>query len=57
MPNIEIIAHPVSNNKIKLKNWLEYPRGILLLMREYNKYLAVYSSKSLFSRTFAELCH
>ena len=39
MPEITILSHPVSPDKIRLDEWWLHPRTIELLAQEYTKYL------------------
>jgi uncharacterized SAM-binding protein YcdF (DUF218 family) len=40
MPNETLIAYPVENDSIAVKDWWRHPNTALLLQREYAKYLA-----------------
>lgn len=39
MPDVEMIAHPVFPNNVKVTNWWRYPNSALLIASEYNKYM------------------
>lgn len=41
MANVEIVAHPVFSDRIKLANWWRHPGTASLLAGEFNKYLVV----------------
>jgi hypothetical protein len=40
MPDVRLIAWPVEQSRIALKEWWKHPRTAALLHREYVKYLA-----------------
>jgi uncharacterized SAM-binding protein YcdF (DUF218 family) len=42
MPHVTFLSYPVEQGRIDLAGWWRHPRTILLLHREYVKYLASY---------------
>ena len=40
MPDVTFVPYPVEQDRIDLSGWWRYPRTVLLLHREYVKYLA-----------------
>lgn len=41
MPDVELVAHPVASDQIKLDEWYRFPGTAELLMAEFTKYLVV----------------
>ena len=39
MPDVEIIAHPVFPENVKIDNWWRFPGSAALIASEYNKYV------------------
>lgn len=39
MPDVEIIAHPVFPDNVKIDNWWRFPGSTALIASEYNKYV------------------
>ncbi len=39
MPDVQIVPHAVQPASIRLSNWWQYPRTVLLMSREYTKFL------------------
>ena len=39
MPKVELIAYPVANPELHLNDWWSDPRPLVVLVREYSKYL------------------
>lgn len=42
LQDMEIIPHPVFPKVLEQKNWWQNPKTLLLVMREYNKYIAAF---------------
>lgn len=40
MPNVALMPYPVEQDRINLADWWDHPHTVLLLHREYTKYLA-----------------
>jgi len=40
MPDVTFLPYPVEQDRVDLSGWWHYPRTVLLLHREYAKYLA-----------------
>lgn len=40
LPDVEIVAHPVEPDDVRLAEWMVWPGTLRLLITEYNKYLA-----------------
>ena len=47
MPNVRFTPYPVEQERIDLGHWWQYPRTVLLLHREYVKYLASFLATSM----------
>lgn len=47
MPEVKLIAYPVSNPELRLGDWWRDPAPLALLVREYGKYLAAAARKVL----------
>jgi uncharacterized SAM-binding protein YcdF (DUF218 family) len=40
MPDVTLLPYPVDQDNIDLSGWWRHPRTVLLLHREFTKYLA-----------------
>lgn len=47
MPGVTFVPYPVEQGRIDLADWWRYPRTVLLLHREYVKYLATLITTSM----------
>lgn len=47
MPDIEIVAHPVIPDHVKLHHWWRWPGTATLIVTEYSKYLLAWASTML----------
>jgi uncharacterized SAM-binding protein YcdF (DUF218 family) len=47
MPTVRIVPYPIEQERIDLAGWWRHPRTILLLHREYVKYLASFLATSM----------
>ncbi len=42
MPDVEVVAHPVFPEHVRIENWWRWPGTTALIVREYNKYLVAW---------------
>ena len=54
MPDVQVIAHPVFPEHVKVDQWWRWPGTALLLISEYNKYLLVHFRQILANNTSLE---
>lgn len=47
MPGVELLAHPVASEQIKLEEWYLWPGTAELLFAEFNKYLAALARRGV----------
>jgi hypothetical protein len=47
MPEVQIIAHPVFPENVKVEEWWRWPGTAILIVSEYNKYLVAEANHRL----------